>query len=91
MSESENDFGKEIVELSRQFLGLAELAARNGGFRDQARARELLKEINALCNDTRALISERSTQEQVDAVAARYRDTMSHVFDAIKIPGVSPQ
>ncbi len=52
MNEPEDDFGAELAQITGQFLALAQLAARSGGFRDKPYVRGLLKEMKTLGDDT---------------------------------------
>ncbi len=91
MSDHDDDFGREIAQLSAQFLSLAQLAQRNGGFRDKSSARKLRDEFTALGGATRALLTSAATQDDVNVLAQPHRTLMGLFFDEIRMPGGQPQ
>ncbi len=86
-----DDFGDELAQVCAQFLSLAQLAQRSGGFRDKGRVRGLLSKMNGLVDATRVLIEAEATQADVDRLAEQYRHLMGRVFDEIRIPGDTRQ
>lgn len=90
MEETDDNFGREFEEVSAQFAKLAKLAASSGGLKTP-QARELLGEIQALNDSTKALLAARwVTQGDFDALTARTRGMMKKLLGTIPYRG-APQ
>jgi hypothetical protein len=85
-------FGAELAQITGQFLALAQLAARSGGFRNKAAIRALLPSMDILATVTRRLIEgPNTTQRDVDLLTDCYSQLMKRVFSEIKINGDARQ
>ena len=85
-NEPKNNFGAELAQIAVQFSGLMQAAAKRGFLAGPQRQehKQLLREIKQIADDTDALLEAPVTsQEAVDAMAARYQALMPRVLGAM--------